>query len=94
MTCPICVEGDHNLCAQAEGVIVGRHGGFADKVRAQAASVVPLPQNIDLQSAGPLFCGGIPLRQVGVYGKVVDSGMKYSHRHSDRHGGYGKWGML
>lgn len=70
MTCPICMEGDHNLCAQAEGVIVGRHGGFADKVRAQAASVVPLPQNIDLQSAGPLFCGGItvfnPLVQFGV----------------------------
>ena len=70
MTCPSCLSGDHNLCAQAEGVIVGRHGGFADKVRAQAVSVVTLPTKIDAQSAGPLFCGGItvfnPLVQFGV----------------------------
>lgn len=59
MTCHSCMEGDHNLCATAEGVIIGRHGGFADKVRAHAASVVPLPSDIDMKSAGPLFCGGI-----------------------------------
>ncbi|MDA3903298.1 MAG: NAD(P)-dependent alcohol dehydrogenase [Desulfuromusa sp.] len=59
MTCSSCLEGDHNLCAGALGTIVGRHGGFADRVRAQAASVVALPNNIDIQSAGPLFCGGI-----------------------------------
>ena len=59
MTCSTCMSGDHNMCAQAEGTIVNRHGGFADKVRAQAASVVPLPQKIDAVSAGPLFCGGI-----------------------------------
>lgn len=59
MACPLCLEGDQNLCATAEGVIVGRHGGFADKVRANAACVVPLPEGIDIQSAGPLFCGGI-----------------------------------
>jgi len=38
---------------------VGRHGGFADKVRANAASVVPLPKGMDAKTAGPLFCGGI-----------------------------------
>ena len=59
MTCPTCMEGDHNLCAGASGTIVGRHGGFADKVRASAASVVVLPHGIDAQTAGPLFCGGI-----------------------------------
>ncbi|MCB2229823.1 NAD(P)-dependent alcohol dehydrogenase [bacterium] len=59
MTCPSCMSGDHNLCASQEGTIVGRHGGFADKVRAHAASVVALPEGVDLQSAGPLFCGGI-----------------------------------
>lgn len=59
MTCPSCASGDHNLCAAAEGTIVGRHGGFADKIRAQAASVVQLPAGVDVQSAGPLFCGGI-----------------------------------
>jgi uncharacterized zinc-type alcohol dehydrogenase-like protein len=64
------MSGDHNMCAHARGTIVSRHGGFADKVRAQAASVVPLPDNIDVRSAGPLFCGGItvfnPLIQFGV----------------------------
>lgn len=59
MTCPSCMSGDHNLCSAAAGTIVERHGGFADKVRARAASVVSLPAEIDRQSAGPLFCGGI-----------------------------------
>ena len=59
MTCPTCLDGDHNLCATADGTIVGRHGGFADRVRAQASSVVALPSDLDSQSAGPLFCGGI-----------------------------------
>ncbi|HSO17967.1 MAG TPA: NAD(P)-dependent alcohol dehydrogenase [Desulfosarcina sp.] len=70
MTCPSCLGGDHNLCANAQGTIVKRHGGFADKVRAHSASVVALPDNIDAQSAGPLFCGGItvfnPLVQFAV----------------------------
>ncbi|MFH2055271.1 MAG: NAD(P)-dependent alcohol dehydrogenase [bacterium] len=70
MTCPSCLAGDHNLCAQQAGTIVGRHGGFADKVRAQAASVVPLPEGLSSQIAGPLFCGGItvfnPLLQFDV----------------------------
>ncbi len=70
MTCPSCMSGDHNMCAHAEGTIVGRHGGFADKVRAHAASVVALPREIDIQSAGPLFCGGVtvfnPLIQFNV----------------------------
>jgi uncharacterized zinc-type alcohol dehydrogenase-like protein len=70
MTCASCMEGDHNLCAGGVGTIVGRHGGFADRVRAHAAAVVPLPDGIDMESAGPLFCGGItvfnPLVQFGV----------------------------
>ena len=37
----------------------GRHGGFADKVRAQATAVVSIPQGVNPDSAGPLFCGGI-----------------------------------
>ena len=70
MTCPSCMGGDHNLCADYQGTIIGRHGGFADKVRAQAASVLPLPAEIDPVAAGPLFCGGItvfnPLVQFGI----------------------------
>lgn len=57
--CRSCNTGDHNLCDEAEGTIVGRHGGFADKVRADATSVVALPSHIDKAIAGPLFCAGI-----------------------------------
>ena len=68
--CDNCRAGDHNFCAKGEGTIVGRHGGFAEKVRASAASVVPIPDGVDPESAGPLFCGGItvfnPLVQFGV----------------------------
>ncbi len=75
MTCGNCMQGDHNMCSTAESTIVGRHGGFADKVRAQAASVIKLPEGLDLESAGPLFCGGItvfnPLIQFGI--KPTDS---------------------
>lgn len=58
-SCHSCEEDDHNLCATAQGTIVGRHGGFADKVRAHEASVIALPEGISPKSAGPLFCGGI-----------------------------------
>ncbi len=58
-TCASCLAGDHNLCAEGQGTIVGRHGGFADKVRAQATAVVRLPDGVSLESAGPLFCGGV-----------------------------------
>ncbi len=57
--CEPCKTGDHNLCATAQATILGHHGGFADKVRASADSVVPIPEGIDLESAGPLFCGGV-----------------------------------
>ena len=33
LTCRQCMSGDHNLCADNEATIVGRHGGFADTVR-------------------------------------------------------------
>jgi uncharacterized zinc-type alcohol dehydrogenase-like protein len=58
-TCESCSSGDQNLCTTAESTIVGRHGGFADKVRADATSVVALPEGINPATAGPLFCGGI-----------------------------------
>ncbi len=68
--CESCLGGDHNLCADAQGTIVGRHGGFASHVRAQATSVVKLPDGLDLAKAGPLFCGGVtvynPLKQFGI----------------------------
>ncbi len=78
--CSSCMTGDQNLCASVQGTIVGRHGGFADKVRAQAAAVVALPDDLPSETAGPLFCGGVtvfnplvqydlkPTARVGVIG--------------------------
>lgn len=73
--CQTCMEGDHNLCGSAQGTIVGRHGGFADKVRAQASSVVALPEGLDSEKAGPLFCGGIT-----VYNPMVQFDVKPTAR--------------
>ncbi|MCR9144833.1 MAG: NAD(P)-dependent alcohol dehydrogenase [bacterium] len=59
MTCSQCMSGDHNMCAKSEGTIVGRHGGFADRVRSHEAWAVPIPAGLDAMKAGPLFCGGL-----------------------------------
>jgi uncharacterized zinc-type alcohol dehydrogenase-like protein len=68
--CPSCLSGDHNLCREIGATIVGRHGGFADRVRCHWVWAIPLPEGVDAQTAGPLFCGGItvfnPLVQFGV----------------------------
>ena len=67
--CNACNTGDENLCQQAIPTILS-NGGFADKVRAHHEAVVALPEHIDIESAGPLFCGGItvfnPLVQFNV----------------------------
>ncbi|MDX1919383.1 MAG: NAD(P)-dependent alcohol dehydrogenase [Candidatus Caenarcaniphilales bacterium] len=59
MHCDLCMSGNHNLCLTAEATIIGRHGGFADKVIAKEEWVITLPEAIDPAKAGPLFCGGI-----------------------------------
>jgi len=69
-SCEQCLSGNQNLCAKAEGTIVGRHGGFATRVRANWTWVSPLPAGIDTSKAGPMFCGGItvfnPIVQLGI----------------------------
>ena len=59
MQCQPCMSGHHNLCHQTEQTIVGRYGGFADRVRAHWSWCFNLPDNLDLKKLGPLFCGGI-----------------------------------
>lgn len=70
MICRQCLSGNHNLCAHGEQTIVGRHGGFADKVRCDAIWATPLPAGLDIKKVGPLFCAGVtvfsPLVQFGV----------------------------
>lgn len=59
LACHECVSGEQHLCATAQGTIVGRHGGFAERVRAQWTWVRPLPDALDAAIAGPLLCGGV-----------------------------------
>src|ERR1700756_4775219 len=33
--CHQCLTGDHNLCPEYQGTIVGRYGAFADRLRVQ-----------------------------------------------------------
>lgn len=71
-TCHPCLSAKSHLCKQSEATIVGRHGGFASHVRAQAPWVIPIPEDLDLKTAGPLLCGGLtvfsPLLQHGIQG--------------------------
>jgi uncharacterized zinc-type alcohol dehydrogenase-like protein len=53
------LSGHQNLCAFGQGTIVGRHGGFADRIRVQWPWVRPLPEALDPAKTGPLLCGGV-----------------------------------
>jgi len=59
LSCHECLSGDHHLCPSVQGTIFGRHGGFADRVRAQWTWVRPIPDELDMAKTGPLLCGGI-----------------------------------
>jgi alcohol/geraniol dehydrogenase (NADP+) len=73
--CASCLSGNQNLCLKFEATIVGRHGGFASRVRADWTWVLPLPEGLDASKAGPLLCAGItvfnPLVELGI--KPTDS---------------------
>jgi alcohol/geraniol dehydrogenase (NADP+) len=69
--CEWCKLGMENLCAQSEATCVRRHGGYADRVRANSRFVIPIPEVIESENAAPLLCGGItvynPLRTHGIH---------------------------
>jgi uncharacterized zinc-type alcohol dehydrogenase-like protein len=68
--CEWCLQGKENLCAQAQGTCVHRHGGYADAVRVNARFAVKIPETLTSENAAPLLCGGItvynPIRHFGV----------------------------
>jgi uncharacterized zinc-type alcohol dehydrogenase-like protein len=68
--CEWCSRGMENLCPAAEGTCVHRHGGYADRVRANSRFVIPIPDALESQHTAPLLCGGItvynPLRTHGI----------------------------
>jgi uncharacterized zinc-type alcohol dehydrogenase-like protein len=68
--CEWCMKGMENLCAASEGTCVHRNGGYADRVRANARFVIPIPDSLSSEATAPLLCGGItvynPMRLNGV----------------------------
>jgi uncharacterized zinc-type alcohol dehydrogenase-like protein len=68
--CEWCTRGMENLCPSVEGTCVHRNGGYADRVRANARFIIPIPDAIESENAAPLLCGGItvynPIRNHGV----------------------------
>lgn len=56
--CNLCLGGEQNLCGKRQPTIIGRHGGFADRIRAHWSWALPLPEALSPSSAGPLMCGG------------------------------------
>lgn len=75
MACQQCLSGNHNLCPNAQETLVGRHGGFAERLRAHWVWATPLPDKVDAAKAGPLFCGGIT-----VFNPIVQCGVKPTDR--------------
>jgi L-iditol 2-dehydrogenase len=78
-SCPACRSGAENLCRSMRIMGFHRDGGFAEYVTVPAQSVIPLPEEIALETAvfaEPLSCclnalelGGLrPGMQVGIWG--------------------------
>lgn len=74
-SCSNCMGGSQHHCRTARPTIAGRYGGFADKVRVQSIWAIPLPEELEAKSAGPLFCGGIT-----VFNPMLDFGLLPIHR--------------
>ena len=71
--CGQCVGGDQHLCSTSQETIVGRHGGFAERVRSNWLWAIPLPDALSAEASGPLFCGGITVfSPIARYAKPTD----------------------
>ena len=79
LNCPLCLQGNTNICSTKQGIYnLGRHGGFADHVIADARFAFPIPDSLDSAHAAPLLCAGAtvyaplhflsPAHSIGVIG--------------------------
>ena len=75
MHCHECVTGNHNLCLEVQPTIAGHYGAFSERVRSHWLWAFPLPDMLDVPSAGPLLCGGIT-----VFAPLVAYGVKPTDR--------------
>ena len=75
MSCEWCLTGNHNLCPSAIPTVLGRYGGFSERVRATAEWVIPIPEKLSSEAAGPLLCGGVT-----VFNPIVQFDVKPTDR--------------
>jgi len=72
--CEYCRSGHEAYCAQERDTIVHHHGGFGERVRADATFAIPLPEGLDSAQAAPLLCAGTtvftPMLHHGVTGNT------------------------
>ena len=74
MHCDQCLSGNQHICLRARPTIIGHRGGFAQRVRAHWAWVIPLPEGTQFAEAGPLLCGGITVfNPLVMYAKPTSS---------------------
>jgi uncharacterized zinc-type alcohol dehydrogenase-like protein len=70
MHCHACLGGDQHLCPTGQSTIIGRHGGFAERVRVHWGWAVPVPDALPAGDVGPLLCAGVtvvaPLLALGI----------------------------
>jgi len=76
--CRYCREGEENLCGSAEFTGYHRHGGYAEKILAEARYCVAIPDGYSAERAAPLLCAGLigyralklagPAQRLGIYG--------------------------
>ena len=72
--CEQCNAGDHNFCSSTKKTVFSQHGGFAEQVTADEASVIPIPSGLNHADAGPLLCGGIT-----VFTPIVEFNINKNH---------------
>lgn len=59
--CKNCGVGKESLClneSEVNQTIIGRNGAWANRVRSQASWAIPIPEQLDPSTAGPLMCAG------------------------------------
>lgn len=59
LDCEWCRRGKETCCPNMCLIGPGSHGAFADRVRADARFVYPIPDALDSRHAAPLLCAGI-----------------------------------
>lgn len=57
--CNACINGEQVNCENGSVPTIMNKGGFASHLRADWQWVIPLPESMDITTAGPLLCGGI-----------------------------------